>query len=123
MKGMIYIALLCAFLVGCAGYRPIVDMKGVDRRTYESDLRECQAYAEQISPAGQSVAVAFIGAGIGAVLGAVVGSFFGEADLGAGFGAALGGTEGAISGAASGAQTQVDIIRNCMSGRGYSVLH
>jgi hypothetical protein len=35
----------------------------------------------------------------------------------------LGAVEGAVAGGVAGAGTQVDIIRNCMSGRGYVVLN
>ena len=118
----IMLAVLILAISACATYRPIVDMKGVDQGRYEADLKECQVYAEQVSPAGHAAVGAGIGAGIGAVLGAIIGSFFGEAGRGAGMGAALGGAQGAIGGGAEGAQGQVNIIRNCMAGRGYRVL-
>lgn len=119
--------IICMFLViaatGCAGYRPIVDMKGIDRMRYEQDLKECQRYAEQISPAKSTAAGAGIGAGLGALVGVVVGATL-NVDIGkmAGFGAAIGGLNGAAVGGAESAKAQVQTIQSCMIGRGYSVL-
>jgi len=114
-------ALMLA-LGACANYQPIVDTKNVDMNKYNQDLAECQQYAAGISPATEGLQGAALGATVGAAIGAVAGAFVGDAGLGAGAGAALGGTEGAIGGAANGAQGQTDVIRNCLSGRGYSVL-
>ena len=114
--------VLMLIVTACAGYRPIVDTKGVDQSRYETDLKECQAYAEQVSPAQEAAVGAVIGAGIGTALGAIVGAFLGDTGAGAGIGAALGGAKGGITGAGGGMQGQTDIIRNCMSGRGYKVL-
>ena len=119
MKRIICIILL---LSGCAAYRPIVDMRGVNPHQYEADLKECQAYASQVSPAADAVIGAVIGVGVGAALWAVLGSFVGQAGRGAEMGMAVFGTEGALVGATSGAAGQVNIIRNCMAGRGYGVL-
>ncbi len=116
------IGLVCLALVSCASYRPIVDMKGVDAASYERDLAECQKYAEQINPAGEAVAGAIVAALLGAALGAVTGSFYGDAGFGAAYGSAVGGTAGAAAGGASGAAGQVEVIKNCLRGRGYNVL-
>jgi hypothetical protein len=108
---------------GCAGYRPIVDMQGVDGSQYEMDLAQCQQYAEQVSPGKSAVLGAAAVAAGSAVLGGVAALVFGL-DVGdvMGGAAALGGTVGAMEGAAAGGRSQVDIIRNCMAGRGYRVL-
>jgi outer membrane lipoprotein SlyB len=119
----VYTIVIILFLSGCASYRPIVDMKGKNSVQYEQDLRECQNYAEQTSPATSAVVGGAIGAGAGALLGLVVGSFFGRAGEFAGMGAAVGGTSGGMTGATEGAKSQMNIIRRCMSGRGYSVLN
>lgn len=119
------LVVLCIFLItGCAAYRPVVDLKGVDWNRYETDLRECQYYAEQVSPAAQAAAGAGLGAALGAVLGVAVGVAL-NVDVGelAGLGAAAGGVQGAATGGAHGAGSQVEIIKNCMAGRGYKVLH
>ena len=82
---------------------------------YEDDLKECQEYAKQESP----VAAATVGAVVGAVfLTALAAIGGGNRDASAGVGALLGGAGGANESA----QQQKNIIRNCLSGRGYSVL-
>lgn len=124
MRRIIFLMMVLFLLglFGCATYRPIVDMRGIDQRQYEADLRECQAYARQVSPGAEAIAGAMIGAGVGAVMGAALGSFVGQAGRGAGMGATLLGGEGLVVGAGRGAQGQIDVIRNCMMGRGYNVL-
>jgi outer membrane lipoprotein SlyB len=121
-KATLYLLICFVFSTGCASYRPIVDMQGVNSVKYEQDLRECQNYAKQVSPATSSIVGGAIGAGAGALLGLVVGSYFGRAGEFAGMGAAVGGTSGGMTGAAEGARSQMDIIRRCMMGRGYRVL-
>ncbi len=110
--------MLVATLAGCATYRPIVDTKGMNPQAYESDLRECQAYAEQLNPAEHAAGGAVAGALFGAVLGAIVGNH----DLAAQM-AGVGAVSGAASGGGEGANAQKNIIRRCMSGRGYRVLN
>lgn len=116
--------LLAVALAGCAGYRPIVDMKGVESAKYEADLKECQAYAEQVDVGGSGLGGAAIGAGLGAVLGAIICSPLGSRAAGqcAGIGAGAGGVSGAAQGTAYGAGGQMQVIKNCMAGRGYKVL-
>jgi hypothetical protein len=120
------ILLLAAALfivsAGCAAYRPIVDMKGVDRNQYERDLAECQAYAEQVNVGGEAATGALIGGAFGAAMGLAVGALLGDPGEGAALGAVIGGGSGLASGAAEGAGGQVNVIRNCMMGRGYRVL-
>lgn len=106
-------------LTGCAAHRPIVDMKGVDQAKYETDLKECQQYADEALGIGS-------GAAIGAVAGAVLGEVLARAGGGmrqrgqiAGAGAVLGGA----SGAAAGAKQQRQVVQRCLSGRGYNVLN
>ena len=104
-------------LSGCASYRPMVDTKNANMDNYESDLRECQAYAENESPAGSAAVGAIAGAAVGALLAVVAGSDY-DRGASAGVGAVVGG----LSGGASSGEAQIDIIKNCMSGRGYRVL-
>ncbi|GAB6061210.1 hypothetical protein [Desulfonatronum parangueonense] len=122
MRNATIIMISFLMLTGCATYRPIVDMQGVNSAQYEADLRDCQNYARQVSPATSTVVGGAIGAGAGALLGLVVGSYFGRAGEFAGMGAAVGGTSGGMTGAAEGAKSQMEIIRRCMAGRGYRVL-
>lgn len=109
--------LSVALLAGCASYRPIVDTRGVDMNRYETDLAGCQQYADQVSPAGHALVGAAAGAGLAAILAAVSG---GRIDSGSS--ARMSGVLGAAAGGGHGAEAQVNVIRNCMRGRGYSVL-
>jgi len=110
-------------VAACAqSYQPVIDMKGVDEAKYQQDLSECRAYAEQVSPAGQAATSGGIGALLGAALGAIAGAFSGDAGRGAAIGASVGGVGGAASGVGEGVSDQKQIIRNCLRGRGYSVL-
>jgi len=95
-----------------------VDLKGVDRSRYEADLAECQQYAQLRDPAAQAAVGAVAGALLGALLGAAAGSRFDHGAM-----ARVGAVSGAAGGASHGAQSQVDIVRNCLRGRGYAVLN
>jgi hypothetical protein len=106
-------------LSSCATYRPIVDLRDVsDRGQYERDLADCQNYAAPVSPGASAGAGALFGAILGAALGAAVGDHELAREA-----ARFGAVEGAVAGGGAGAGTQVNIIRNCMSGRGYVVLN
>lgn len=113
---------LAMVLSGCAtsgaNYRPMVDTKGVDMNRFEADLGECRQYAVQVSGAAEHAAAgAAVGAIFGAVLAAAAGSRY---DRGAT--ARVGAITGAASGGVEGERNQRNIIRNCLSGRGYRVL-
>lgn len=119
------VAVLCAvsMLAACAntgaGYRPLIDSKGVDFNRYEGDLRECQAYAAQVSGAAERAAAgAIVGALLGAALAAAAGSNYSRNST-----AAVGAVSGAASGGAAGERDQRTVIRRCLGNRGYSVLH
>lgn len=107
-------------LHGCASYRPLVDARSVSSpQKYEQDLRECQSYARQVSPAQSAAAGALFGALLGAAIsGAVGGGRYVTEHV-----AAAGAVQGAAYGAAGGADAQVQIIRNCMNDRDYTVLN
>jgi hypothetical protein len=113
-------ALIVALIsiAGCAAYRPVVDHRGLDRDLYESDLAECQGYAREIRPGAMAVGGAVVGALFGAAIGAVIGDHDAVE-----FGAGVGAVEGAAAGASEGAASQVDVIRMCMTDRGYRVLN
>jgi len=92
---------------------------------YEADLKECQEYAKQISPGKTALIGGLIGAGIGATVGVIIGVALNDHELAgrlAGMGAALGGMRGATEGAAAAGGSQISIINECMTGRGYVVL-
>jgi outer membrane lipoprotein SlyB len=56
----------CSSVEDLAGNNPIIDTQGVNLARYESDLLQCQSYADE-------VAIAKKGAGIGAVGGSARG--------------------------------------------------
>ena len=111
---------LCIFLTACAGasYRPMIDTVGVDMNRYEGDLAQCQAYADRVSGAATQ---ALVGAGIGAALSlglAIIGGGGYSQSRSAAAGALLGGTAGGFQGN----QSQADVVKNCLAGRGYRIL-
>lgn len=122
MKKAVAVVCCCALLTACAntgaGYRPLIDSKGVDYNRYEGDLRECQAYAAQVSGAAERAAAgAIIGALFGAALAAAAGSGYSRNSS-----AAVGAVAGAAQGGAGGERDQRSVIRRCLANRGYSVL-
>lgn len=117
MKAPTILAIALALLSGCANYRPIVDSASIaDPEKYEVDLKDCQRYADEVNPGG----VALLGAVLGGVLGAAAGAIADDPDWA--LTAAAGAVGGLAGGGMSGAQDQKDVIRNCMSQRGYAVL-
>jgi len=108
----------CANMNTGVNYRPIVDTRGVDFNKFEADLRDCQQFAHQTASAAESAAAgAVAGALLGAALGAAAGSRYSRNRT-----AAVGAVSGAAGAAAQGETDQRNIIRRCLSGRGYSVL-
>lgn len=115
-------------LVACASnpiteYRPILDTQGgVDAAKFEQDLVECQAYARQVSVAGEAASGALDGALVGGAIGAAVGAIGGDPGSGAAIGATWGGIENAAVDADDAAERQQTIIGNCLKQRGHPVL-
>jgi|JI6StandDraft_1071083.scaffolds.fasta_scaffold487202_1 outer membrane lipoprotein SlyB len=116
---------VAVILTGCAthntgaDYRPIIDTHGKDPARLQQDLSECQAYAHQVSSAAERAAA-------GAVVGALLGAVFAAAAGAKGYrneSAAVGALSGGLGAAVEGERDQRNIIRRCMSGRGYSVLN
>lgn len=111
-------------LTGCRGVEeltgrdPIVDMKGVNVAQYETDLAECQDYADQVQT-GRQVAT---GAAAGAVVGGAVGAIVGNSQTAART-AGVGAVTGGLQGAGGGMSDRRIVIRNCLRNRGYSVLN
>ncbi|MEZ5557839.1 MAG: hypothetical protein R3E86_04750 [Pseudomonadales bacterium] len=113
------LALLAA---GCAGRHPvrgpIVDLKGVDRQQYHTDLADCERYADQVAVGAQAAT----GAVAGAVVGGLIGAAAGDSDTAkrsAGAGAVIGGARGT----AGGIEERHRVVRNCLINRGYAVLN
>ena len=113
-----FVLILSGCATSGANYRPIVDVKGVDMNKFEGDLIECRQYAVQVAGAGEGAAAgAVAGALFGALLAAAAGVKYDRASI-----ARVGAVSGAVSGAAEGEKGQRNIIRTCLTGRGYSVL-
>lgn len=106
-------------VVGCASYRPMVMPESVgDPYVYEQDLSMCQDYAQRISPGGAAVAGAVFGGLLGAAFGALIGNDEFMRDS-----MRWGAAQGAVNGAGSAANVQINVIRRCMSERGYAVIY
>lgn len=124
-KIMTALLSVAVFVSGCAthntgaDYRPIIDTQGKDSTQLQQDRSECQAYAHQVSSAAERAAA-------GAVVGALLGAVFAAAAGAKGYrneSAAVGALSGGLGAAVEGERDQRNIIRRCMSGRGYSVLN
>jgi outer membrane lipoprotein SlyB len=107
------------FLTACATtgshYVPVVDMQGKDPERWSTDLAQCQQYATQRMEAAQG---AVIGAALLAGLAAALapGGYRNQA-------ARQGAIIGGVAGAGNANETQQDIIKRCLWGRGYNVLN
>jgi outer membrane lipoprotein SlyB len=122
---LVVLNLLALVLASCASYRGtpgdsgvIVDTKGVDMSSYQTDLAECEALAEQVPVVERAATGAAVGAVVGGAIGAVVGDGRG-AERGAGAGA----VSGTVDGANSGLTEAEQVLKRCMQGRGYRVLN
>lgn len=91
-----------------------------DLNRYNRDLIQCQRIAERAHGAGSGAAG---GAVAGALFGAALGLLIGDAGEFALQGAGIGAASGAASGAGAGAANRVSVYRNCLRGRGHSVLN
>jgi hypothetical protein len=112
-------AAIVGLLAGCTTTKEIIiDERGVDMARYRQDLAECRGYAEQVRTGEKVVRGAASGAAIGGAIGAITGGKDRAAE-GAGVGAVTGGARGA----AQGERTEVQVVKRCLSGRGYRVLN
>jgi outer membrane lipoprotein SlyB len=96
----------------------IIDEKGIDMSAYQTDLAECQTYASSVKTGEKTAKGAASGAVVGGLIGAITGGSSGAAQ-GAGVGAVGGGARGAMEGE----ETEVQVVKRCLSGRGYRVLN
>ena len=117
------VVLAVAMLAGCATapttYTPVIDMQRVsDQAQYNTDLYQCQQYANQIDAARGAAA----GAVLGAVIGVGVGLLFGLRGQALAQVAGVGALSGGVNVAAEAGRSVVQIVNNCMAGRGYAVL-
>lgn len=107
--------LMAACANSGADTRPIVGRPGPN---YEKDLAACQALAKQKDYAsGETATNTAVGAGLGAVIGGVTGDW-----AGAGIGAGVGAAGGLGKSAIDTQNARGNIVKRCMSGRGYNVV-
>jgi outer membrane lipoprotein SlyB len=115
--GAVVVTLLA--VVGCTTTDEIIiDEKGVNMSAYQKDLAECQTYAKSVKTGEKTAKGAASGAVVGGLIGAITGGSSGAAQ-GAGVGAVGGGARGAIEGE----ETEVQVVKRCLGGRGYRVLN
>lgn len=115
MKPYIVVPLLLALTACTTTDEIIIDKKGVDMARYDQDLAECRTYAQEV----QTGKKAATGAASGAVVGGLIGAITGDAGKAAGVGAVTGGAKGV----AEGSRDEVQVVKNCLRGRGYRILN
>ena len=96
----------------------IIDKKGVNMTAYEQDLAECQSYSEEVRTGEKAARGAASGAVVGGLIGAAVGNSR-DVQRGAGAGAVTGGAKGV----SQGERDKVQVVKQCLRGRGYRVLN
>jgi outer membrane lipoprotein SlyB len=96
----------------------IIDKKGVNMAAYEQDLAECRVYSEEVKTGEKAARGAASGAVVGGLIGAAVGNSR-DAQRGAGAGAVTGGAKGV----SQGERQEVQVVKQCLRGRGYRVLN
>lgn len=118
MRALSLSIIVLLFTSACASNQYVIDTKGVDQAQYQIDLDECKAYRDQLKT-GKTVGKS---AAFGAVIGAAIGAALGDSDTAvrmAGGGAVQGGAGGALDGNRS----KDEIVKSCLSQRGYRVLN
>ena len=110
------VLMLTGLLCGCSAHPdPIIDQRGVNMDLYAADLAECESYADPIS-VGKGAAK---GAAGGAAVGAATGMIGGDVYRGTGYGAIFGATR--YGNEAD--REKRNVVKRCLSGRGYRVLN
>lgn len=99
-------------------YTPVIDMAGVDSGRYSQDLNACRQYASQVDD-GKAMLTGAIG---GALVGAMLANSFGLHGSNASGVANTGAFSGMSAAGGKAVNSQEQIMRNCMAGRGYRVL-
>jgi outer membrane lipoprotein SlyB len=117
MKYSIAMTIVLTSLAACTTTDEIIiDKKGVDLAKYEQDLAECRSYSSEV----RTTEKAAKGTASGAVVGGLIAAAAGEdVESGAGVGAVTGGAKGVNQGE----KTKVQVVKRCLSGRGYRVLN
>ncbi|HEX9465113.1 MAG TPA: hypothetical protein VGB82_21130 [Alphaproteobacteria bacterium] len=113
---------LSACAGGGADYQPVVDMRGHTDAAYDRDIAACQQTARAARNNTNVAEDAGMGAAGGAAVGAVAGAIGGAPLLGAGVGALAGlGIGGGLEESKT-ENREERIVKNCMRGRGYTIL-
>ena len=110
--------LLSAVLACTTTDEIIIDKKGVNLARYEADLAECREYSSEVKT-GEKAAK---GAASGAVIGGAIGAITGGSDRAA-EGAGVGAVTGGARGISDGERDEIQVVKNCLRGRGYRVLN
>ncbi len=119
MQRVAVISLALVMLGGCTTTDEIIiDKKGVNMAAYEQDLAQCRTYSEEVRTGEKAARGAASGAVVGGRIGAAVGNSR-DAQRGAGAGAVTGGAKGA----SQGEREEVQVVKQCLRGRGYRVLN
>jgi hypothetical protein len=128
---LMVLALPTAAFAQSGAVNVIVDMEGVDQAQYQKDLQSCQGASVQVQEktaerekvAGTTARTAAVGAAAGAISG-------GSGSQGAKTGAAVGVVAGTARNAKNRREAKADtnneremVVKNCMRGRGYTVLN
>ena len=119
MKSALGVLILLSTITACTTTDEIIiDEKGVNMSAYRQDLAECKEYSSGVQT-GEKTAR---GAASGAVVGGAIGAITGGGD-GALRGAGVGAVGGGARGANQGERSEVQVVKRCLSGRGYRVLN
>tara|TARA_R110002095_G_scaffold59540_1_gene51003 strand:- start:192 stop:551 length:360 start_codon:yes stop_codon:yes gene_type:complete len=119
MKQSITAISLLALLSACTSSKEIIiDRKGVDMNQYYADLDECRGYSSEVKTTEKGTRGAVSGAVVGGAVGAILNGSDGAA-RGAGVGAVTGGAKGLSKGESD----KINVVKRCLSGRGYHVLN
>jgi outer membrane lipoprotein SlyB len=110
---------LVVLVTACASSNNIIiDTKGVNMSVYQQDLAECRSYAEGVRTDEKVTKGAATGAVVGGLVGAVL-----DGGEGAARGAGVGVVTGGARGVSEGDREKEQVVKRCLSGRGYRVLN
>lgn len=119
MKHLILLIPLLITLFACTTTDEIIiDRKGVDMNQYYADLEECRSYGTEVRTAEKGTRGAVSGAVVGGAVGAIA-----DGSEGAARGAGIGAVTGGARGISEGESEEVEVVKRCLSGRGYRVLN
>ena len=119
MKHSITVMFLLTLLSACTTTDEIIiDKKGVDMNRYNADLEECRSYGTEVKTAEKGTRGAVSGAVVGGAIGAIA-----DGTEGAARGAGVGAVTGGAKGISEGENQEVEVVKRCLSGRGYRVLN